>query len=207
MIGGIILIIVIIFFFAVFIFAQNSKKDTTIERYGEAVSNVAQMAANEVSIFARNVTEPTSKKKARIAKEELSKKISLLLNINVFWTEGTLERLLSVDERFANHLSVLGLSEQRWREIAYDVFCIGVIKKKSRDSLHPSNKSTKEMREHIFYNERYLSIDINQQVLKVLKDSLSHFGIPEYEWIEYGDAVLEMHNIIENLNLEELLEN
>lgn len=203
MLAGIILLLVLAFIFAVFIYAQNSKKDTTVERYGEAVSTVTKLAADEVSNFARNITEPPSKKKIRIAKEELYKKLSYLYNLNVYWTYKTFEVISYVDDNVAKHLSVLGLSEQRWKQIAYDVFCIGVIQFESRDN-NRSRKNSKEDRERTL-NSNY--DDSNKSIKNVLKDCLSHFQIPESEWIEYGDAVLEMHNIIENLNLNEIFNN
>lgn len=198
MIAGIILLLVLIFIFAVFIYAQNSKKDTTIERYGEAASIVTQLAANEVSNFSRNITESPSKKKIRIAKEELHKKLSYLYNLNVFWTYKTFEVISYVDDSVAKHLSVLEISEQRWKQIAYDVFCIGVIRFESTDDLNRSKKNTKEDRERKW---QYSSSKTNDKE-NVLKNCLSHFRIPEYEWIEYGDTVLEMHNITESLNLD-----
>ena len=172
MLAGIILLLILAFIFAVFIYAQNSKKDTTVERYGEAVSIVTHLAADEVSNFARNITEPPS--------------------------------ISYVDDNVAKHLSVLGLSEQRWKQIAYDVFCIGVIQFESRDNLNRSRKNSKEDRKRTL-NSKY--DDSSKSRKNVLKDCLSHFQIHESEWIEYGDAVLEMHNIIENLNLNEIFDN
>lgn len=204
MLAGIILLLVLAFLFAVFIYAQNSKKDTTVERYGEAVTTVTQLAADEVSNFARNITEPPSKKKIRIAKEELYKKLSYLYNLNVYWTYNTFEVISYVDDNVAKHLSVLGLSEQRWKQIAYDVFCIGVIQFESRDNLNRSRKNSKEDRERTL-NSKY--DDTSKSTKNVLKDCLSHFHIHESEWVEYGDTVLDMHNIIENLNLNEIFDN
>lgn len=195
-----IFVIVVIVLLIIYLLAQNSKKESKIERYGEAVSSAAQMAADGVSNLARDITESPSNKKIRIAKEELSLRNCLLYHNKQYWQKDYVDRLLTVDEKFAYHLSVLGLSEDKWKEIAYNIFCISVIRRESREIDDLSKKNSQKWREHIFHDKKYLSYSTNVEALGVLKTALAHFGIPEDEWITYGDTVIEMHDVVENMD-------
>lgn len=58
-----IVIIIIIILATIYFIAQDSKKETTKERYGEAIGSLAQMTAESISNIAHDIAEPASKNK------------------------------------------------------------------------------------------------------------------------------------------------
>lgn len=69
-----VIIIGLVILFFVYLLAQDSKKETKKERYGEAIGNLASMAADSVADAAFKLTESADKKKIRLAEEELAER-------------------------------------------------------------------------------------------------------------------------------------
>ena len=67
-----VIVIVAIVFFVIYLFAQDSKKETTREKYGEAIGQVAHSAASTIAGIAHDIAEPASKKEIRLAREALA---------------------------------------------------------------------------------------------------------------------------------------
>lgn len=195
-----IVIIIAIILFLIFLSAQDSKKSTKRERYGEAVGNLASMAADTISNAAHSITEPADKKKIRIAKQELSSRNGSLYRFNYYSDKEHIKRLLTVDDYFKSVLDTLGISEERWEKIALMVFYIGTIRKLSRESHDYTKKNSIHSREYMINNwtESFL-----KDYPDTLKKALIFFNIKIEEWIEYGDAVIEMYDLFDNPDLEE----
>ena len=61
-------LIVLIIFATIYFIAQDSKKDTTKERYGEAIGSLAQMTANSISNIATILLSRHQKSKSDLQK-------------------------------------------------------------------------------------------------------------------------------------------
>ena len=193
-------VIVCIVFVVIYLLAQDSKKETTKEKYGDAVASLAHMTADGISGIAHDITEPASKKKLRLAKEELAIRHESLYRMLHYNQKDYIEELLTVDDKFRKSLELLGLSEDRWKQIALHIFYVGAIRVCSRESSDYSKKNSVAMRKNII-NE-WSDFGLKDQV-DTLKDALIYFNIPIEEWIKYGDTVLEMHDVNNNADVEE----
>lgn len=188
-----VIIIALIIFFFVYLMAQDSKKETKKERYGEAIGDLASMAADSIAAASFKLTEPASKKKVRLAKEALAMRNGFIYRIAVWDSsaEETLKRLLIVDDAFKSDLELLGLTKERWQKMALDIYYIGVIMQLSRDSFDYSQKKDEWRREHLFSEKN----KHGKEEMAKLADALLHFNIPVQEWIDFGETVLDMHCI------------
>lgn len=193
-IGAIVLLII-------YLLAKDSKKETKIERYGEAVGELSQMVAEKISSTAYSITEPADKKKLRLAKESLASRHGRLYRYDYYSRNQYLEKLFTVDDRFKSDLDLLGLSEERWRKLALMIFNIGTIRKLSRSSSDYSIKLDKHNREYMFSN--WTSDSILKGHIEALKQALKYFNISIEEWVEYGDTVVEMHDLCSNPDFKE----
>lgn len=196
----VIIILGIIIFF-VYLLAQDSKKESKKERYGEAVGQLASMASDSIASVAHSLTEPADKKKIRLAKEELADRNGQLYRFDWYSNTDYLKSKFIVDERLKQALSTLGLSEERWLQIAKKLFYIGVLKKESREHEDYSKKNSKSMREHMLTD--WASDPILRYTAIYLNEAFDYFNIKESEWIEYGDAVVGMYNLEDDKDLVE----
>ena len=195
-------VIIGIIFVVIYFLAQDSKKETKKERYGEAVGTLAQMTSDSISGIAHDLVEPASKKQLRLAKRELALRHRRLYAMNSYGDREYIDRLFTVDERFKASLEALGLSEEQWTRIAHHIFYVGIIRIKSRDLSDYSKKNTEDLRRYILGGGgKYQSL---REEAEMLNEALAYFDIPEDEWIKYGDTVIEMHNINDsNKDVEE----
>jgi hypothetical protein len=185
----------------ILLLAQDSKKETTKERFGDAVGQFAQMTANTVEDVAHSITEPAYKKKIRLAREDLASRNDSIFRYKSSSGKEYLNQLLTVDDYFKASLKTLGLSEERWQIIAHKLLYIGTICQLSRDSFDYTQKNSKSIRENIAYERRkdfYL-----KDTVDLLYKSLDYFNIPIDEWVEYGYTVVEMHNLADSKDLKE----
>jgi len=196
-----VIIIGAIVFLIIYLLAKDSKKETKIEQYGEAVSELTQMVADKISSTAYSITEPVDKKKLRLAKERLASRHGRLYRFDYYSRIQYLEQLLSVDDSFKSDLDYLGLSEDRWKKLALMIFNIGTIRKLSRKSSDYSMKIDKHSREYMLSN--WTSDSILKGHIEALKNALKFFNIGIEEWVEYGDTVVEMHDLSSNPDFKE----
>ena len=194
-------IIVLIVLLIIYFLAQDSKKTTTKERYGEAIGELAHMTADKISGIAHSITEPADKKKIRLAKKELAYRNGCLYRYEWYTDKEYLNRLLTVDDKFKSSLNVLGLSEERWHVIAHKLLYIGVIRVSSRDSSDYTKKTPKFIRERMV-NEWSKNKTLKENI-DMLHTALNYFNIKVEEWIEYGDAVVEMYDLYDSNDLKE----
>lgn len=120
-------------YFFIYFVAQDSKKETAKERYGEAVGYVAHSTANKIATVAHDLAEPASKKKIRVAKEILADRNGRIYRFDDYSHKDRLKELLEVDDKFKQYLYILGLTEYRWQKIAKHLLYIGVIRYLSRE--------------------------------------------------------------------------
>ena len=185
----------------VYFMAQGSKKETSKERYAEAVDNLAHKTAESVGSFARDLAESSEQKELRRAKEVLAERNGRVYRCDSYESENYLNQIFTVDDYFKRFLKVLNLTDERWQSVALDLFYIGILKRESRDINDYTRKLTKESR------QRKLSDWSTNRILKVnvdfIKKACDHFSIPLDEWVQYGDAVLSMHDVYEDHDLRE----
>lgn len=196
-----IFIIVLIVLFLVYLLAQDSKKTTAKERYGEAIGELAHMTADKIGGIAYSLTEPADKKKIRVAKEELADRNGRLYRYDWYSNKEYLERLLTVDDNFKTSLNILGLTEERWKIIAHKLLYIGVIRELSRESSDYTKKKPKYIREHMVHE--WSKEQTFKETIDLLYKALSYFNIKVEEWVEYGDAVVEMYDLYDSPDLKE----
>lgn len=196
-----IIIICAIIFFVIYLVAQDSKKETTKERYGEAIGYVAHSTANKIATVAHDIAEPANKKRIRLAMEMLADRNGKIYRFNDYSHKGRIEMLLEVDDRLKQSLDILGLTECRWQKIAKHLFYIGTIRYLSREHSDFSKKNSESIWQHIindWINDTYLKDDV-----ATLKEALSYFHISEEDWIKFGDTVIEMYNLNEDKDIKE----
>ena len=197
----IVIIICVIVFLFIYLLAQDSKKETKKERYGEAVGELAHMTANKISGIAHSVTESTDKKQLRLAKEKLALRHGRLYRNRSYSDKIDKEKLLTIDDSFKNALDIIGLSEERWNKLALMIFYIGTIRKLSRSSFDYSKRLSKNSREYILNDLTEDKYHKNKKM--ALEEALFYFNIKVEEWLDYGDAVIEMHDLFNNPDMEE----
>lgn len=190
-----------IVFLIIYLLAQDSRKETKKERYGEAVGELTQMVADKISSTAYSITEPADKKKLRLAKEELASRLGRLYRIEGYSEKIYIEQLLTLDDSFKSALDNLELSEERWNKLALMIFYIGTIRNLSRDSLDYSMKLPKHIREYMLSN--WTTDIILKDSIVTLKEALNFFKIRIEEWVDYGDTVIEMHDLYNNPDIKE----
>ena len=187
-----IIIILLIIAFVVYLMAQDSKKETKKERYGEAIGKLATSAADSVAGAAFRLTESADKKRIRLAEEALADRNGSIYRIRNFErSDQNIQKHLNVDESFKSKLELLGLTPERWQKLAMQLYHMGVIIQESRSSFDYSKKLDKEYRAYIFSE----TTKYGQESRDELRTSLKYFSIPVHEWIEYGETVLDMHNL------------
>ena len=85
--------------------------------------------------------------------------------------------------------------------MAKDIFYIGIIRLQSRESHDYSLMKSKHIREHMMTS--WPNNNSLKELIDLIKEALDYFHIPYSEWIEYGDVVIEMHNLLENRTIKE----
>lgn len=196
-----VIVIVAIVFFVIYLFAQDSKKETTREKYGEAIGQVAHSAASTIAGIAHNIAEPANQKEIRLAREALAYRNGQLFRFEYYSEKERIKELLDVDESFEKSLNLLGLSAERWKKIGKHMFYVGVIKYLSREHYDYTKKNQDFIRKRIL-NEWGKDPHMKDYP-DTLRKALGYFNISEEEWIKYGDAVIDMYNINDNKDVEE----
>lgn len=190
-----------VLFIAVYLIAQDSKKETRREQYGEAVGNLAHSAAETISGVAHEISEPSEKKKVRKAREALASRNESLYRFEFFSNKDHLKRLLTVDDHFKESLDILGLAEDRWKKIGLHLFYVGCIRIMSREKSDYTKKNSEGFRRNII--EKWEKEDFLTEYAQTLKEALSYFHISEEDWIKFGDTVIEMYNVNDDNDIEE----
>lgn len=190
-----------IVFLLVYLVAQDSKKETTREKYGEAIGQVAHSAASTIAGIAHDIAEPASKEEIRLARESLAYRNGQLYRFEYYSDKKRINEFLEVDEYFKKSLDLLGLSVERWKKIGKHLFYVGVIKYLSRDHFDYAKKNQKFIRDHILHE--WVKDPHMKDYSDTLKEASSYFDIPEDEWIKYGDTVIDMYNVNDNKDVEE----
>ena len=196
-----VIIIFLVIAFFIYLMAQDSNKKTTKERYGDAVGQLATLIADTVGGIARSITESSDSKALRIAREELALRNGDIYRWSTHYFFGDQEKLFVVDDNFRNNLNVLHLSEDAWKMMAKEIFYIGIIRLQSRESHDYSSKKSKHIREDMMTS--WSNNNSLKELIDLIKEALDYFHIPYSEWIEYGDVVIEMHNLLENRTIKE----
>lgn len=195
-----IFVILIIVFLIVYFLAQDSKKSTKKERYGEAIGNLASMAADSVAGAAFKITESSDSKKKRLAEEALAERNGNIYRIRTWDSnaESSLKRYMTVDDNFKYQLELLGLSVERWKKLALTIYAMGIIIQSSRDSMDYSKKYDARMREYLYSEDNEYGTEMREKPLEVL----DYLKIPMDEWMKYGETVLDMHNIYDSPDMQ-----
>lgn len=198
--GAVLFLIVVAVLFMLISNFDNSKKETTRERIGDAVSKTAYDAAETVSDISNKITqlaEPADKKKIRQAKELLSQK-----NWEFTHCEHTksydLNRILEVNESFREALSTLGLNEDEWKVFAKDLFFRSkIIEYSFLNDITHTKETELSIRKSIIENENIGTFswgEIHDEII----EALNYFNIDSQEWVEYGYVVVLMHHLCED---------
>ena len=193
--------IAVIIFLIVYFVTKDSKKETTRERYGDAIGQVAHSAANTIAGIVNDIAEPASKKEMRRAREALADRNGQLYRFEYYSQKERIKELLEVDESFKKSLDILGLSENRWKRIGKHILYVGVIKYLSREHSDFTKKNQDFIRDCIL-NE-WVNDPHTKEYPEILREALTYFHIAENEWIKYGDTVLDMYNVNDDNDIEE----
>ena len=198
--GALLFILFVVLVLALVSNFESSKKESTRERIGDAVSRTAYDAADTISDITNSLSllaEPDEKKRIRLAKKTLSDKNWLFSHCEFHHSEE-LKSMLEVSDGFRDALSVLGLDVDEWKVFATDTFYYHKILHYSflNDNTY-SKETDKNTRASIINNESISGINWGV-IHDDLEKALLHFGINPKEWIEYGYAVLAMYRICDD---------
>ena len=196
-----IIVIVAVIAFVIYLYSLNSDKESTKERVADGVSDMLADAAESVGSVARSIAEPKDKKIIREATEALASRNGLIYRCD-HPSADYKDKMFEVNDSFRKSLEVLGLTEDEWKnKVAIKLFYIGQIKMLSRSSSDYSVKKDVHLRQNMM--STWKSDSILKKYIVILEDALSYYGIPEEEWVQYGDAVIEMHNLADDEYLKE----
>lgn len=100
-------------------------------------------------------------------------------------------------------LNILGLSYDCWEQVATKLYFWGIIVSLSRNKRGRNRyyqdveyiRNDKKNRSDIINSVYIFGYDTEKICTILIKEALEYFSIPESEWIEYGDAVINMKNI------------
>lgn len=180
-------ILIIVGLLALLSLATDSKKETRKERYADAIEGLATNLSDGISSTVQSLAEPANKKELRMAREQLAIRHGKLYRFYDYEDISLKKELLFVDDRLGVALNIVGISEERWNNLANRIFHIGSIRKLSRTPSNYLEKYDQGIREAI--------LERNTWHGKAVKDGVSYFNIPISDWIKYGDAVIEMYNL------------
>lgn len=85
------------------------------------------------------------------------------------------------------------MSEKEWNKLALSVLYVGVIRNLSRDSFDNSKKITKQIREYMA--NQWAKDSVLKSYIEMLDNALIYFKVSIEDWVNYGDAVIEMYNL------------
>lgn len=195
-----IFVIICIILFFLYLFHLSSNKETKKEKIGDAVGSMAKSTADTISSIARDITEPHEKKIHRQAEESLaSKNGAIYRSCHKFTDKKYLSELFNIDDSFKKDLDILQISPNKWREVAWNLYFIGIIRYYSRDNSDYSKKNTSTLRKHMI--EDWGNDNFFKDISITIKSALNHFKIDSEDWIKYGDTVLDINNIYDNEDL------
>lgn len=198
--GAALFLIVVVVLFLLITNYDNSKKETTRERIGDAVSKTAYDAADTVSEISNKITqlaEPAEKKKIRLAKELLSQKNWGFTHCEHI-KSNDLNCMLKVDDIFREALSTLGLNEDEWKVFAKDLFFRSkIIEYSFLNDITHTKETEPSTRRSIIENEAIGSFSWGDSHDEII-EALNHFNIDSQEWAEYGYVVVLMHHLCED---------
>ena len=187
--GDIVIIFCIVIFLIICIYASESKKETRKERYGEAIGRFAQETADTIKNIAYNVTLSDKNRE----KEKIRKKLIQLYGYRPYFGREYMNKLLTVDDNLKQALNVIGMSDKEWNKLALSVLYVGVIRELSRDSFDNSKKITKQIREKMA--NQWAKDSAWKSDIEMLDNALIYFKVSIEDWVNYGDAVIEMYNL------------
>lgn len=98
-----IFVIVAIVFLVVYLFAQDSKKETTREKYGEAIGQVAHSAASTIAGIAHDIAEPASKRRFVWPERHLHIGTDSCIDLNIIQKKSVLKNCLMWTNPLKNH--------------------------------------------------------------------------------------------------------
>lgn len=194
------IIIILIVALVIYLYAQDSNKETTKEKYGDAVGKLAHATANTIGDIAQNLTESDDNRKKRVAREKLADKNGRIFDIGKWLGTGSYEHYFEVDDSFRDALKTMGLAEDIWKKMAKDLFYLGIIHYLSKTGIGQKENTTKSYREHMF--STWPTDPFFKDNISLLKEALDNFNIPYSEWIDYGDVVVQMHSLLDNPIIE-----
>lgn len=185
----IVIILCIVVFSIICIYASESKEETRKERYGEAIGRFAQETADTIKNIAYNVTLSDKNRE----KEKIRKKLIQLYGYRCYFGREYMNKLLTVDDNLKQALKVIGMSEKEWNKLALSVLYVRVIRELSRDSFDNSKKITKHIREEMV--NQWAKNSVWESDIEMLDNALIYFKVSIEDWVNYGDAVIEMYNL------------
>ena len=194
-----------VIFLYIHIRVQEQKKGTTSEKIGTAICEIAHGTARTVSSIAFSLTESTEHKNIRLAEETVADRNTDLYYFDLYGNEEYLQRKFTIDNNLKQALNTLDIAEDTWKRVAMKLFYIGTIKKMAYgDKRGFKDKLNKSYREVIVKGGFYMNGKfIEKRDTKYLFESLDYFNIPHKEWIDYGDVVIDMHNLNDDKEIKE----
>lgn len=194
------IIIGVLIIVAIKIKVNDQNEGTKSEKVGKAIGDLAYGTANVVSNIAYEVTEPANKKDIRFAKEAIARR-----NFSIYHFHGDLNeqyktKLFTVDEFLKRQLNFLNISEETWKRAAEKLLYLGILKHQAYN-VH-NEKYEKHYREHQIEEGTKTGGRFSHLFFPLI-EALDFYKIPYQEWIDYGDVVIAMHNLLDDEDLEE----
>ena len=175
-----IIILVVCVFLA--LAAQDSKKDTTIERLKDAGKTLHNEMREQATSVLKEIS-PTVEHRQELM-EYLRQRSRNITHCSKFTPEYNAELLLMTPE-LLQALQMKNLSPERWHTLALHFLMLAYI----RNAGLQYGSGT--------YGRQKLLEDEDSFVYEQLKLSLETFNIPEKSWVTYGNRVLKMYAILD----------
>lgn len=168
--------------------------------------------------FGRKLAETKKERDIRMA-NEIIKQYNYMLFFSYFFDsyhnkDKTIRYLRkSIDlHQVKSALDVLGLSYECWEQTATKLYYWGIIVTMSRDKRGRNRyyqdikyiRNDKQNRSNIINSVYIYGYDTERICTVLIKEALEYFNISESDWIEYGDAVINMKNIDFDPNIQHI---
>ena len=220
-----IVILVILAFLAFFVIplhfydkAEKSMRKSVKGQLKYFLGNIFYSLGKLYMKFGRKLAETKKEREIRMA-NEIIKQYNYMLFFSYFFDvyhdkDETIRYLRkSIDlHQVKSALDVLGLSYKCWEQTATKLYYWGIIVTMSRDKRGRNRyyqdikyiRNDKQKRSNIINSVYIYGYDTERICTVLIKEALEYFNISESDWIEYGDAVINMKNIDFDPNIQHI---
>lgn len=189
--------------------AERSMRRSVKGQFKYFIGNIFYKYGKMNMKIGRSIAEKKTERKIREAHEIIYKYNHMLFFSYFFDGYYDKEKTIKFLRKYINlcevksALDVLELSYKCWEQVARKLYYWGIIMTLSRDRRGQNRyyqdvkyiRNDKKYRSNMINSVYIFGYDTEKICTVLIKDALEYFKISENDWIEYGDAVINMNNI------------